>query len=220
MTIYQQELLRQLPKLNCTGQADGENGMLHISANGIPLCCAGKKADMQWDQDKLITQERMATVNTLCDTAMTIREYVSLYESSPPLGVDTLPEYRRLAEYGDVVLGAMYSEKYGFMFSTWRQSKDRNYVTQGDYSRDYEYAKESFAVRSGLTDKNRLLTLEETENIYRCIDYVRENCETLTCDQEQQLKDLAKKLISGYPQLEDDPPSFAFEQDDSPQFNM
>ncbi len=218
MTIYQQELLRQLPKLNCTGQADDENGMLNISANGLPLCVAGKKADLYWDKEKLITQERMATVDTLCDTAKTIREYVSLYESSPPLGVDSLPEYRKLAEYGDVVLGAMRSKQHGFMFSTWIQNKEKTYVTHGDYSPDYEYAKESFAVRSGLTDKNRLFTLEEAENIYRCIDYVRENCETLTYDQEQQLKELAKKLEYGYPQLEENPPTFG--QNDSPQFNM
>lgn len=40
----------------------------------------------------------------------------------------------------------------------------------------------------------------------------------LTYDQEQQLKGLEEKLTYGYPQLEDNPPSF--EQDDSSQLNM
>ncbi len=57
MTIYQKELLRQLPNLNCTGQIDDESGMLHISMDGLPLCIAGKKADLYWNQDKLVTQE-------------------------------------------------------------------------------------------------------------------------------------------------------------------
>ncbi len=43
MTIYQKELLRQLPKLNCTGEFDEKTGMLHISSDGNLLCIAGKK---------------------------------------------------------------------------------------------------------------------------------------------------------------------------------
>lgn len=218
MTIYQQELLRQLPKLNCTGQMDDESGMLHISLNGIPLCRAAKSAELYWSQEKLITEEQKDALNAVHKAAQSVREYVSLYEAAPPLGVTDLPAYRRLAEYGDIVLGAMYSEQHGFMFSTWQQDKENAYVARGDYSPDYEYAKESFITRSMLVDKNRLFTLEEAESLYRCIDYVRENCETLTYDQERQLKGLSEKMAYGYPQLEENSPSF--EQDDTPQLNM
>ncbi len=218
MTIYQKELLRQLPKLNCAGEFNEETDMLHIFSDGIPLCTAGKRADLYWDQNKLVTKEQKETISTLCNAAESIREYVSLYESAPSLGVADLPEYCRLAEYDDVVLGAMYSEKYGFMFSTWLQNKDKKYVVNGDYSSDFEYAKESFITRSRLIDKNRVFTLEEAEKLYRCIGYVMENCETLTYGQEQQLKELAEKLTNGYPQIEEGVPSF--EQDASPQLNM
>lgn len=218
MTIYQKELLRQLPGLNCTGEFDKESGILNIFQDGVPICRAAKWIELYWNQNKQIAYSHKETLNALSSTAHSIRKYVSLYESAPPLGVTDLPEYRRLTEYGDVVLGAMYSEQHGFMFSTWRQDKEKAYVTQGDYSPDYEYAKESFIIRSGLADKNRLFTPEEAENLYRCIDYVRENCETLTYDQEQQLKKLEEKLTCGYPQLENNPPSF--DQDDTPQLNM
>lgn len=218
MTIYQRELLRKLPQCKCSGELDEEIGILHISTDGVPLSLAGKKAELYWNQEKRVALEHLDAVTALSDAARTVREYVSLYEASPPLGVDSLPEYRRLAEYGDVVLGAMYSEPHGFLFSTWRQDKEKSYVTQGDYTPNYEYAKKSFIVRSGLADENRLFTPEEAENLYRCIGYVRENCETLTYEQEQQLKDLAEKLTYGYPQLEDSPTSF--EQEDSLQLNM
>lgn len=218
MTMYQQELLRKLPKLGCIGEFDEESGILHISVDGVPLCLAGKKSELYWNQDKRVAQAHWDAVTALNDAARTVRRYVLLYEASPPLGVDGLPEYRRLAEYGDVVLGAMYSEPHGFMFATWRQDKEKSDVTQGDYTPDYEYAKKSFIVRSRLADENRLFTPEEAENLYRCIAYAQDNCETLTCEQEQQLKALADKLAYGYPQLEDHPPSF--EQEDSPQMNM
>lgn len=218
MTIYQKELLKKLPGLNCTGEFDTESGILHISQDGVPICRAAKWIELYWNQDKQIADSHKETLNVLSSTAHSIRKYVSLYESAPSLGIDDLPEYRSISEYGDVVLGAMYSEQHGFMFSTWRQDKEKKYVSHGDYSPDYEYAKESFITRSGLIDKNRLFTPEEAADIYRCIDYVRENCETLTYDKEQQLKSLAEKLTRGYPQLEDGLPSF--EQDSSPQLNM
>lgn len=218
MTIYQKELLRKLPGLNCTGEFDKETGILHIFKDGVPICRAAKWIELHWNQDKQICDSYKETLDALSSTAHSIRKYVSLYETAPSLGIDDLPEYRRISEYDDVVLGAMYSEQHGFMFSTWRQDKEKKYVAHGDYSPDYEYAKESFITRSGLIDKNRLFTPEEAENLYRCLGYVRENCETLTYDQEQQLKSLAEKLTRGYPQLEDGLPSF--EQDSSPQLNM
>lgn len=218
MTIYQKELLRQLSKLNCTGEFDEETGMLRISSDGNLLCIAGKKGDLYWDQDKLITEKCKIAIDEICNAAHFIREYVCFYETALQLGVDSLPEYRRLAEYGNFVLGAMYSEQYGFMFSTWQRSSDKKYVAHGDYSSDFEYAKESFISRSGLINKNRVFTPEESKNLYRCLDYVRGNCETLTYDQEQQLKDLMEKLTCGYPQYKNDPPSF--EQNNAPQLNM
>ncbi len=218
MTIYQQELFRKLPQLGCTGEFDGESGVLHISVDGRPLCLAGKTADLYWNQDKALLQEYGTAMDAVRHAAKSIREYAALYEAAPPLGVESLPEYRRLTEYGDIVLGAMYNEKYGFMFSTWQQNKTGNEVEHGDYSPDYECAKESFVTRSRLIDANRLFTAKEAENLYRCIAYAQDNCETLTCEQEQQLKALADKLAYGYPQLEDHPPSF--EQEDVPRLTI
>lgn len=218
MTIYQKELLIQLPKLNCAGEFDDETGILHISQEGVPICRAAKLIELYWNQDKQIVDNYRTTLDSLSYAAHSIRKYVSLYESSPSLGVADLPEYRKLAEYDDIVLGAMYSEQHGFMFSTWRQDKEKKYVSYGDYSPDYEYAKESFITRSGLINKYRLFTPEEAEKLYRCIEYVRENCETLSYKEEQQLKTLSEKLSNGYPLLEENPPSF--EQDTSQQLNM
>lgn len=78
MTIYQQELLRQLPKLNCTGKTDDESGMLHISLNGIPLCRAAKSAELYWSQEKLITEEQKDALNAVHKAAQSVRKYASL----------------------------------------------------------------------------------------------------------------------------------------------
>lgn len=55
MTIYQKELLKKLPELNCTGEFDKESGILHISQDGVPICRAAKWIELYWNQDTLPT---------------------------------------------------------------------------------------------------------------------------------------------------------------------
>ena len=64
----------------------------------------------------------------------------------------------------------------------------------------------------------RSFTTEEAETLYRCIGYVREYCETLTYDQEQQIKAISEKLTQGYPPLENVSPSLR--QDDAQRLNL
>ena len=131
---------------------------------------------------------------------------------------DGVSDYRQLAAFGDTVLAATYSEKNGFMFCTWKQNADGDSVFWGDYSPNYEYAKESFAVRSGLIGEHRLFSKKESADLYCCVNFVKYNCETLTYKQEQQLDKLQDKLTDAYPTLEAEPPTF--EQTTAPQQNM
>ena len=78
------------------------------------------------------------------------------------------------------MLAATYSEKNGFMFCTWKQNADVDSVFWGDYSPNYEYVKEVFAVRSGLVSKDRLFSENEAAYLCCCVDFTKGNCETLT----------------------------------------
>lgn len=216
MTIYQQELIRKLPLLGCTEQYNEDTNKVSILYNCELLCEQDNNGYLIGSED--MSEERKAVCRDVFDQVRYIREYVGLYESSPSMGIPDVNEYRRFAEYGDTVLAGMYSEQHGFMFTTWSQSADKSYVSHGDYSPDYAYVKEAFAVRAGLIDKDRAFHEDEAANLYRCVDYAKSNCETLTYEQEQQLDALAEKLQYGYPHLEESPPSF--EQDDAPQLNM
>ena len=147
-----------------------------------------------------------------------MREYVGLYEHAPQMKAADVSDYRQLAAFGDTVLAATYSEKNGFMFCTWKQNADGDSVFWGDYSPNYEYVKEAFAVRSGLVSKYRLFSEKESADLYRCLDFTKGNCETLTYEQERQLDKLQEKLTGAYPSLEAEPPTF--EQESAPQQNM
>ncbi|MGN0664106.1 MAG: hypothetical protein ACI4L5_03440 [Negativibacillus sp.] len=194
MTIYQQELLRKLASMGCAGQIDERDGILHVSMDGLPLCDQNQNGHLYWQAENLTGEGREAAFEAIRSVSRSIREYVSLYEKAPPMGIESVKEYRRLAEYGDTVLGGMYSEAHGFMFSTWDQSRDRKSLGHGDYSPSYEYAKESFITRAGLMDKERIFSQDEAANLYRCISFVQENCSTLTYEQEKQLDALLEKM--------------------------
>ena len=75
---------------------------------------------------------------------------------------DGVSDYRQPAAFGDTVLAATYSEKNGFMFCTWKQNADGDPVFWGEYSPNYEYVKEAFAVRSSLVSKHRLFSENES----------------------------------------------------------
>ena len=214
--MLQKELAKRL-KAQYDTKMDG-NGWLEVSSNGIPLCRIKYNGQFLSNADKNLSDEYRSKIADIQDEISTVREYVGLYEHAPQMKAADVSDYRQLASFGDTVLAAKYSESHGFEFVTWKQNADGNAVFWGDYSPNYEYAKESFAVRSGLIPESRLFSEQETANLCRCVDFAKGNCETLTYEQERQLDRLQEKLTDGYPSLEIEPPTF--EQTAAPQQNM
>ena len=218
MTIYQEELLRRLPQLDCTGYYGYRDGLLHIFHGGAPFCCQTPEGFLRFYEDQFEALSQTELYDKIHQEAGAIREYVGLYEAAPQMEAEGVHDYRKLAEYGNIVLAGTYSENHGFMFTTWDQDKERGYVSGGDYSPNYAYAKESFVRRSGLIQEQRLFQPEEAENLYRCVEYARNHCETLTFEQSKAPDELAEKLSFGYPEIEKNPPTF--EPEDGPQLNL
>lgn len=194
------------------------DGWLAVSSDGMPLCRVKYNGNCVVNDNPYLSKEYLGKIAEVQNELLTVKDYVALYEHAPQMKAAEVLEYRQLASFGDTVLAAKYSESHGFEFVTWKQNADGNAVFWGDYSPDYEYAKESFAVRSGLIPESRLFSEQETANLCRCVDFAKGNCETLTYGQERQLDKLQEKLTDGYPSLEIEPPTF--EQESAPQQNM
>ena len=218
MTIYQAELLRRLPQLDCTGYYGYRDGLLHIFHGDDPFCRQTPEGFLRFYEDQFEALSQTELYDKIHQEVRAIREYVGLYEAAPQMEAEGVHDYRKLAEYGNIVLAGTYSENYGFMFTTWDQDKERSYVSGGDYSPNYAYAKESFVRRSGLIQEQRLFQPAEAENLYRCVDYARNHCGSLTFEQSKALDELAEKLSFGYPEIEKNPP--IFEPEDGPQLNL
>ena len=213
--MLQKELAKRL-KARYDTKMDG-NEWLEVSSDGIPLCRIKYNGQFLSNADQNLSDEYRSKIADIQDEISTVREYVGLYEHAPQMKAADVSDYRQLAAFGDTVLAATYSEKNGFMFCTWKQNADGDSVFWGDYSPNYGYVKEAFAVRSGLVNKQRLFSENESAYLCRCVDFAKGNCETLTYEQERQLDNLREKLTDGYPSLEAEPPTF--EQVSPPQQN-
>jgi hypothetical protein len=218
MTTLQRELKMKLPELDCSGQYDEQTGHLNILYEGAMLCSLHGDGLVAHRHEYHIGNNRSNKYYAVSRECDMIDEYLNAYETAPQIEAEGGSDYRKLAEHNQIVLAAKDCENHGFMFTTWRQSADRKSLNGGDYSRSYDYSKESFAIRSGLINKNRVFIDEEAENLYRCLSFANEHCEELSFDREQELKELLTKLEYGYPQIEENPPSF--DENENLQFNM
>ncbi len=142
--------------------------------------------------------------------AGTVSEYCSAYEKSAPLMVDGLSgKYRCLAEFNGTVLAAKYNEEYGFEFVTWDRTYDGKAICQGKYFENYAAAKENFATRSGLIDKDKLFCTEELEQLGKCVNFTMRHNGDLNFDDCERLKNLNAKISEGLPEQQSAAPEMS-----------
>ena len=133
--------------------------------------------------------------------AGTVSEYCTAYEKSAPLKAEGLSgNYRCLAEFNGTVLAAKYNNEYGFEFVTWNRTFDGKAVCQGKYFEDYAAAKENFATRSGLIDKDRLFGTEELEQLRKCVKFTVRHNGDLKFDDCEFLEKLNEKISENIPE--------------------
>ena len=218
MTIYQEEMQRKALRYGCITTYDEESQLLNISHKGVDLASITSNGFMHYKNQDLTDPETRDVFVRLLDEVDTVREYVGLYVSAPQMQPKDVQNYRKFSEYGDVVFAGMYSEKHGFMFCSWRQSDGGKYLAHGDYSPDYLSSKENYAVRAGLIVKDEIFTQAEAEELFKCAAFARDNCDSLTYEQDRGLMELMEKLQDAYPSLKENPPTF--DDGETPILNM
>lgn len=138
--------------------------------------------------------------------AAEVHEYMSAMENSARLYADSLDdEFKLLANVNGVVLaGRQMENDYGYKFVTWQWTYERTGLTLGHYYvDDYAAAKQDFAIRSGLIEKDKLFTPEQLTAIYRCVDGALEGAiNNLTFDEKKELKDIKGQIADIIPDLD------------------
>ena len=200
MTIYQEELKRRLKEEGYGALYDEQTETLKFYHNSIFLGEQSKSGALHYDEDIYKLQNCGYLTKEISTLAAEINQCVTLYEKGEPMKPDAVSNYRKFLEHGDTVLAGAYDKERGFKFATWNQNADGTYLVYGHYMDSYEKAKEDFAIRAGLVNKNKVFNQEQAELIFKSVNYTRDNCEYVTYEQDKEMDGIMENLIHGYPE--------------------
>lgn len=123
-----------------------------------------------------------------------IKEYLNMMDRSTYLQAVKLNRpYKKLSEHNGVVLLGIYNEKEKeYEFSIWKY-RDL-YLTDADYSLNYNSAKERFLQRSGLIKGKIYFIEEEYLEIYKSIDDYIDGGNDISEERLYRLKDIQIRI--------------------------
>ncbi len=103
-------------------------------------------------------------------TSRFVREYLETIDQAPDFEVEGLKnKYKLLAQFNNTVLAARVNGGDHVEFVTW--DKDSRGVSAGNYfGNNFTRAKEDFAVRANIVNRDKIFSTSELVEIYRCID--------------------------------------------------
>ena len=169
------------------------------------LCRITGKGSVFYRRDDADTPQAEDALFRVGDIAAKTLEYMTAMEAAPQLKASGLDgDYRILADFGGTVLAGTPS-KYGVQFVTWDWDYDRTGVVHGHYfMENYDGAKQDFATRSGLIQKEQLFSPEQLTEIFRCCaDSVDEDFFELTDTQEEMICGIQQQIRVCVPDLDE-----------------
>ena len=169
------------------------------------LCRVSGKGSVFYRREDADTPQAEDALFRVEDIAAKTLEYMTAMESAPQLKASGLDgDYRILADFGGTVLAGSPS-KYGVQFVTWDWDYDRTGVVHGHYfMENYDGAKQDFATRSGLIQKEQLFSPEQLTEIFRCCaDSVDEDFFELTDTQEEMIRGIQQQIRACVPDLDE-----------------
>lgn len=180
-----------------------EGEQLPVLWNGAPLCRITGKGSVFYRREDADTPQAEDALYRVEDIAAKTLEYMTAMESAPQLKASGLEgDYRILADFNGTVLAGSHS-KYGVQFVTWDWDYGRTGVAHGHYfMENYDGAKQGFATRSGLIQKEQLFSPEQMTEIYRCCaDSVDGDFFDLTAEQEKVIRSVQQQIEDCVPDL-------------------
>ena len=169
------------------------------------LCRISGKGSVLYRQERVDALGAQDALQAVIDTAKMTSEYMAILETAPRLKASGLDgDYRILADFGGTVLAGAAS-KYGVQFVTWDWDYDRTGVVHGHYfMENYAGAKQDFATRSGLVQKEQLFSPEQLTEIFRCCaDSVDEDFFELTDKQVELIRSVQQQIEECVPDLDE-----------------
>ena len=172
-----------------------EDGLIHVRWNEKPLCSVDRDGIVRFRPADITGPEVDRQLRTVIQTARHVKEYMRIFECAPALKAVGLEDtFKVLADFGDAVLAGQLGKK-GARFVTWEWDFDRQGVHAGHYfMENYEAAKQDFAVRAGLVERQRLFSDEQLAVIKNACEFALEDDATLSYAEEKQLQSVQEQI--------------------------
>ena len=182
--------------------APPEQGTLPILLNSLPACRVEPSGELCKCPGDLDSTEANELYYKVLPISRTVKEYMTAIEKAPLLeatGLDA--EFRLLAEFNGAILAGRETE-HGYQFVTWERDYDGTGVMWGHYYMDnYTDAKQDFAIRAGLIEKQRLFTNEQLIDIYQSVNDTFEAGYELTDAEADQLSGIQAQIEAIIPDI-------------------
>lgn len=179
------------------------DGLLHVKWNEQKLCTVDSSGAVRFRAGDILDAEADRQLQTVIHMAEQVKEYMQILELAPSLCVNGPDDHRKIfADFGDVVLVGSAGRKI-VDFATWEWDFDRQGVHAGHYfMENYEAAKQDFAVRAGLVERQRLFSDEQIAVIKNACEFALEDDATLSYAEEKQLHSVQEQIELLLPQQE------------------
>lgn len=180
-----------------------EDSLIRVKWNGQPLCSVDRDGIVRFRPADITGPEVDRQLRTVIQTAGHVKEYMQIFDRAPALKAVGLDDtYKVLADFGDAVLAGQLGKK-GARFVTWEWDFDRQGVHAGHYfMENYEAAKQDFAVRAGLVERQRLFSDEQLAVIRNACAFALEDDATLSYAEEKKLRSVQEQIEVLLPQEE------------------
>lgn len=191
---YYNELARILSD-NGIQTASPERNTLPILLDGLPACRVEPSGILCKFPEDLDTPEANELYHKVTPLAQMVKEYMTAIERAPLLKATALDEdFRLLAEFNGAVLAVLETE-YGYKFATWERDYEGTGVCNGEYYLDgYTDAKQDFAIRAGLIEKQRIFSDVQLLEIYRSVNDTFDAGYNLAQTDEKKLTGIQKQI--------------------------
>ncbi|NNJ28582.1 hypothetical protein [Lacrimispora defluvii] len=203
MVNFFKELSRVLAKHDIE-TAPPERNALPIMINGRSACYVEPSGEMCIFPNDVRSPEADELYHKVAPFSSEVREYLTAIERAPLLEATALDEdFRLLAEFKGAVLAGRETE-YGYMFVTWERDYEGTGVLNGSYYLDgYAKAKQDFAIRSGMIEKQRLFSDAQLLDIYQIINETFDAGYNLTQENEKNLISIQKQIEGLLPDVKE-----------------
>lgn len=218
---YYAELTLQLKKAGFEPLTSSEVG-LPINWCGVRLGQVIGDGRLQYKSGQLADTIINPIYSRAYNIVKAIAEYMALMKTAPQIKARGLEgDYRVLAEFNSVVLVG-HPTRYGVQFVTWEWVQDHTSLWQGHYTESYTAAKEDFATRSGLVEKERQFSDQQLAVIFDAVQHMMVLELTSNPEQDKLLKQIMAQIETSLPEvidlanaLTEDPKMHQLEQMDS-----